>query len=93
MTYSCKKCFKIFEKNVDKCTSCGGEVKQILVEEYIKEKRLNYSCPYCKHYFPFDFNICPHCGKKSNRCPNCGYILAIKLWVCPGCGKKINDIN
>jgi predicted Fe-Mo cluster-binding NifX family protein len=28
------------------------------------EKKDDRKCPYCGHIFPFDFRICPHCGKK-----------------------------
>ena len=87
--YSCKKCLKTFNKKIDKCPTCGGEIKQTLNEEYIREKKINYRCPHCNHNFPINFDICPHCGKRSDRCPKCGYILAMNLWVCPGCGKKI----
>ena len=93
MFYSCKKCLKTFEKKIDKCPSCGGKVKQTLNEEYIKDKEINYECPYCKHNFTLNFSICPKCGKRSNRCSHCGRVLDIKLWVCPGCGKKINDLK
>ena len=92
MLYSCKKCLKTFEKEIEKCTSCGGEIKQTLTKEYKREKRINYECPHCKHSYPFNFSICPKCGKKSNRCPYCGYNLFRNFWVCPGCGKKINNI-
>ena len=90
MTYSCKKCLTIFENEIEKCPSCGGEVKQTLTKEYKKEKIVMYKCPHCKHSYPLDFNICPSCGKRSKRCPDCGYMLYTKLWVCPSCGKKIN---
>jgi len=93
MIYSCKKCLTTFEKEIDKCPSCGGEIKQTLNKEYIKEKRINYECPHCRHNFPYNFSICPKCGKRSNRCSHCGRVLDIKLWVCPGCGKKINDLK
>jgi len=93
MKYSCKKCLTTFEKEIDKCPSCGGEVKKTLNKEYIKEKRINYECPHCKHNFTLNFSICPKCGKRSNRCSHCGRVLDIKLWVCPGCGKKINDLK
>ena len=89
MSYSCKKCLEKFEKKIDKCTLCGGEVKLTLNDEYLKEKRIDYQCPFCDHNFPYNFSICPKCGKRSNRCPHCGFILDMKLWVCPGCGKKI----
>jgi rRNA maturation endonuclease Nob1 len=89
MIYSCKKCLKTFEKEIQKCPSCGGKVKLTLYEEYKKEKKIDYECPYCKHNFPYNFRICPKCGKRSNRCPDCGFIFDKKLWVCPGCGRKI----
>ena len=89
MRYSCKKCLTIFEKEIKKCPSCGGEVKQILNREYIKEKRIDYECPYCKHTFSFNFDICPTCGKKSIRCSHCGFILDENFRICPGCGIKI----
>ena len=88
MIYSCKKCLATFEKEIEKCPSCGGEVKLNLDKDYKKEKRIIYECPYCKNDFFYNFSICPKCGKRSNRCPDCGFILDIKFWVCPGCGKK-----
>ena len=42
MLYSCKKCLKTLNRKVDKCPACGGEIKQILFEEYIKEKEITY---------------------------------------------------
>ncbi len=92
MQYSCKKCLTTFEKEIEKCPSCGGEVKQTLNKEYKKEKRIDYECPHCRYKSPINFSICPKCGKRSNRCPHCGCILDINLWVCPGCGKKISNI-
>jgi rRNA maturation endonuclease Nob1 len=89
MAFSCKKCFKIYKKEINKCTQCGGEIKQIINDEYIKEKKINHRCPHCNHNFNFDFDICPNCGKRSNRCTNCGFNILIKLKICPGCGKKI----
>jgi len=88
MKYSCKKCLTTFEKEIDKCPSCGGEIKKTLNKEYIKEKRINYECPHCKHNFTLNFSICPKCGKRSNRCPSCGYITDRNVGICPGCGKK-----
>ena len=89
MIYSCKKCLTTFEKEIKKCPSCNGEVKQILTEEYKKDKKINYVCPYCNHNFPFDFDICPKCGKKSIRCSYCGFIIDENFRICPGCGIKI----
>jgi rRNA maturation endonuclease Nob1 len=89
MIYSCKKCLKTFEKEIQKCPYCGGKVKITLDKDYKKEKKIDYECPYCKHNFPHNFSICPKCGKRSNRCTDCGFIFDMKLWVCPGCGKKI----
>jgi len=91
MIYSCKKCLTTFEKEINKCPTCGGEVKQILNKEYKKEKRIDYECPHCNHSYPIDFSICPSCGKRSERCSNCGYMLTTKLGICPGCGKKIKN--
>ena len=93
MFYSCKKCLKTFEKEIDKCPSCGGEVKQTLNEEYIKVKEINFECPHCKHNFNYNFRICPSCGKKAYGCSYCGRVQDIKLHICPGCGKKINNIK
>lgn len=87
--YSCKKCFKTFDHEVKKCPSCGGEIKQTLTEEFIKEKKPDYQCPHCNYFAPYEFDICPHCGKRSKRCPHCGYVLYKKFWICPRCGKKI----
>ena len=67
MLYSCKKCLKSFNKEINKCPICGGEVKQTLNEEYIKEGKINYRCPHCNHNFDFDFDICPSCGKHIPR--------------------------
>ena len=89
MSYSCKKCLAEFEKKIDKCPSCGGEIKQMLSEDYVKENEIKYECPHCKHNFPYNFSICPRCGKRSNRCPKCGFILSMEFKLCPGCGKKI----
>ena len=89
MLFSCNKCLKIFNKKIYKCPVCGGEVKQTLNKEYIKEKKINYRCPYCNHNFDFDFDICPSCGKRSNRCKHCSYNLFLSSKICPGCGKKI----
>ncbi len=92
MKYSCKKCLTTFEKDVEKCPLCGGEVKQNITKEHIMGKKIKYECPYCRHSFQSDFNICPSCGRKSERCPHCGYIFDRNWRVCPGCGKKINKI-
>ncbi len=89
MLYSCKKCLTKFEKKIDKCPKCGGEVKQTLFEEYIKEKEISFECPHCNHNFPNNFSICPYCGKRSKRCAHCGYIIDMKYQICPSCGKKI----
>ena len=91
MIYTCKKCLKIFEKEIDKCPSCGGEIKQKLNKEYLKEKRIDYECPHCRHNFNFNFSICPSCGKRSNRCPSCGYITDRNVKICTGCGHLSND--
>ena len=88
MIYSCNKCLKTFEKDVKKCPLCGGEVKKTLNKEYKKEARMDYKCPHCNHSYPLNFNICPSCGKRSERCPNCGYNFSTKLRICPSCGKK-----
>ena len=88
MVYSCKKCLTTFEKDVKKCPSCGGEVKQTLTKEYKNEKRIDYKCPHCNDSYPLDFSICPSCGKRSNRFSHCGYILDRNFIVCPSCGKK-----
>lgn len=89
MLYSCKKCFKIFNKQIKKCPNCGGEIKETLNEEYIKNKKLEYKCPHCSHIFSYNFNICPNCGKRSNKCSYCGSIILNNSKICPGCGKKI----
>ena len=88
MLYSCKKCLKTFEKKIDKCPSCGGEIKQTLTNDYKKGKKIDYKCPHCRYTRPINFSICPRCGKRSNRCSNCGHILDINFRICPGCGKK-----
>ena len=88
MAYSCKKCFKIYNKEINKCPNCGGEIKQILYKEFVKEKKLNYECPHCNHIFSYNFDICSNCGKKSKKCPNCGFYILINGKICPGCGKK-----
>jgi len=88
MLYSCKKCFKTYNKEIKKCPDCGGEIKQTLHGEYIKEKKMNYECPHCNHIFSYNFEICPKCGKRSNKCPNCGLSILINGKICPGCGKK-----
>jgi len=89
MLYSCNKCLKIFNKEIDKCPICRGEVKQTLNEGYINDKKINYRCPHCNHNFSFNFDICPNCGKRSNKCNNCGYNLVMNSIICPSCGKKI----
>ena len=68
MLYSCKKCLKKFEKKIDKCPSCGGEIKQTLTNEYKKGKKIDYKsnrCSNCGHILDINFRICPGCGKKQ----------------------------
>lgn len=41
------------------------KLKQLGVEEYIKRKKQEYSCPDCGGIFYFYYNICSQCGKDA----------------------------
>jgi len=31
------------------------------------DEKEDKKCPHCKHSFPLDFRVCPHCGKKYKK--------------------------
>ncbi|GAI06326.1 unnamed protein product, partial [marine sediment metagenome] len=31
------------------------------------DEKEDKKCPHCRHSFPLDFRICPHCGKKYKK--------------------------
>jgi len=37
--------------------------------EYVTnmDEKEDKKCPHCRHSFPLDFRICPHCGKKYKK--------------------------
>jgi hypothetical protein len=62
-----KTLYKNIEEYYTKCDKEKYNSKYGYSLLYNMSEERDKQCPYCKHIFPFDFRICPQCGKKYDK--------------------------
>ncbi|MFQ6128506.1 MAG: hypothetical protein ACE5QW_06350 [Thermoplasmata archaeon] len=90
-TGCCIVCGIPFEGQI--CEMCGSPKIEV------KEKRLEFRCPFCEKAVDPNATSCPHCGidyvnreseKDINyRCPVCGKVVSLLEDRCASCGTRI----